>query len=220
MSLRECRLIVERLFVAAGAHPGLVPGARDVAVAAEVLGLGLLRAVHDDADLIRPTASPRAEVRETSAGVQLIADDVLSIYLAPALRDLLLELPAGATVSVTGVRRPEWLEAIALTPGLESIELTPGDGGAIVRLGTEAAASAPRAERVRAAIDHAQRVGLAADPELWFALYVRSNDALAEDTAQSRAHAGYRDVDEAGRIVKQMDDDTDLEHALRNRVAS
>jgi hypothetical protein len=132
---------------------------------------------------------------------------VLSLYAAPAVRDLLLEVDPGTEVRVVGVRRPEFLCGIALTPGLEGLELRQDRGQTVVRVETDAADAAARVDEVRSALRHAQQVGLPADPDLWFGLYVRSNDALSEDTALSRAHAGYRDVDATGRIVKQMDDD-------------
>jgi hypothetical protein len=220
MSLRECRLIVERLLVAAGAHPGLIPSARDAAVSAEILGLGVLRAIFEDEGLIVPGPSARTRVESSDGGIRLHADGLLSLYAAPAVRDLLLEVDPGTEIRVVGVHRPQFLGGIALTPGLESLDIRQDGELTVVRVETDAARAAARVATVRSALRDAQEVGLPADSDLWFGLYVRSNDALAEDTPLSRAHAGYRDVDATGRIVKQMDDDTDLEHALQSRVAS
>ncbi|MEV7607713.1 hypothetical protein AB0N65_19960 [Paenarthrobacter sp. NPDC089322] len=50
---------------------------------------------------------------------------------------------------------------------------------------------------------------------VWLELYQRSNAALLGESAETRRHAGYKDVDETGRIVKQMDDDVDVEFALQ-----
>jgi hypothetical protein len=68
--------------------------------------------------------------------------------------------------------------------------------------------------RCAAVIAPAVRDWLAVSGEVWLGLYLRSNRALVEDSAATRAHAGYRDIDETGRIVKPMDDDVDIENAL------
>jgi hypothetical protein len=215
MSLRECRLIVERLFVAAGTRHGLVPSAREATVAAEVLGLGALRAIHEDDQLIVQKGSPVVRTSLNADNEVVVdADGALSVFVAPAVRDLLLENGPETRIRVVGARHPEWIASLTVTPGLEGVVVAVDGADATASFEVDPAAAQERSAHVHAAIARSERVGLDADADLWFGLYTRSNGALAEDTALSRAHAGYRDVDETGRIVKQMDDDSDLEHAL------
>jgi hypothetical protein len=68
-------------------------------------------------------------------------------------------------------------------------------------------------------IADARQNGLPVPGTVWLDLYQRSNAALHTESPRTRRHAGHKDVDETGRIVKPMDDDLDIEHAL-NQAAS
>src|SRR4051794_18828753 len=88
MSVRECRLILERLLVAAGLSPGEVPAARDALLAAEIHGLGLLEYIHS-----HPLTIPVRPVsyEETTSTIFVDGAGRLAALLLPALRDIILE---------------------------------------------------------------------------------------------------------------------------------
>ncbi|MEO3941576.1 hypothetical protein V3C41_10910 [Paenarthrobacter nicotinovorans] len=215
MSVRECRLILERLLVASGALPGEVPAARDALLAAEVHGLGLLQLIH-----AHPLSVPSEAVRydETGPGVVVDGSGRLSALLIPALRDIILERRT-VEISVRNVSSPELLQALDSVPELDSYQVrlsVQGSDGVVVSAlpATQAEASArcsARTQRIR----DAHSKGLPVPGVVWLELYQRSNAALLGESAETRSHAGYKDVDETGRIVKQMDDDVDVEFALQ-----
>ncbi|MFW0774774.1 hypothetical protein ACLRGI_16570 [Paenarthrobacter nitroguajacolicus] len=215
MSVRECRLILERLLVASGALPGEVPAARDALLAAEVHGLGLLQMIHT-----HPLSLPSESVRFDETGPTVVVDGAgrLSALLIPALRDIVLERRT-VEMRIGNVTAPELLQALNSVPELDSsrISVTVTAGSeAIVRsspadVSETAARLAARSQRVT----DAHLNGLPVPGVVWLELYQRSNAALLGESAETRSHAGYKDVDETGRIVKQMDDDVDVEFALQ-----
>ncbi|MBT2548930.1 hypothetical protein [Arthrobacter sp. ISL-65] len=218
MSVRECRLILERLLVASGALPGEVPAARDALLAAEVHGLGLLQLIHK-----HPLTLPSQPVRYDETGPAVVVDGSgrLSALLIPALRDIILERGT-VDISVLNVTSPELLQALDSVPELDPsrIQVTVQSPGTV----TVRAAPANDAETASRLAARSQRItdahlnGLPVPGVVWLELYQRSNAALLGESAETRSHAGYQDLDETGRIVKQMDDDVDVEFALQQMV--
>ncbi len=215
MSVRECRLILERLLVASGALPGEVPAARDALLAAEVHGLGLLQLIHAN-----PLSLPSEPVRYDETGHAVVVDGSgsLSALLIPALRDIILERGT-VQISVRHVTAPELLQALDSVPELDSSQVhfsVQGSDAVLI-----SASPAPEAEAATRRAARTQRIteahvnGLPVPGVVWLELYQRSNAALLGESAETRSHAGYKDVDEDGRIVKQMDDDVDVEFALQ-----
>ncbi|MGO4145108.1 hypothetical protein AB4Y77_08495 [Paenarthrobacter sp. YAF11_1] len=215
MSVRECRLILERLLVASGSLPGEVPAARDALLAAEVHGLGLLHLIH-----AHPLSLPGEPVHYDETGPAVVVDGAgrLSALLIPALRDIILERVT-VDISVRNISAPELLQALDSVPELDSSRISvsvAADSGAVVSAlpADDVEAAARRAARTQRITD-AHLNGLPVPGVVWLELYQRSNAALLGESAETRSHAGYKDVDETGRIVKQMDDDVDVEFALQ-----
>ncbi|MGF6834300.1 hypothetical protein QF015_002482 [Paenarthrobacter sp. TE4293] len=215
MSVRECRLILERLLVASGATAGEVPAARDALLAAEVHGLGLLQMIHK-----HPLSLPTEPVGYDETGPIVVVDGAgrLSALLIPALRDIILERRT-VDITVANVSAPELLQALDSVPELDSSQVrvsvqAPGAVTVSASPADEATVAARLAARTRRIAD-AQVNGLPVPGVVWLELYQRSNAALLGESAETRSHAGYNDVDETGRIVKQMDDDVDVEFALQ-----
>ena len=214
MSVRECRLILERLLVAAGARPGEVPAARDALLTTEIHGQNVLQLIHQ-----HPLAIPEQPVNYDEAQPTVLANGFgrLSALLIPALRDIILERGT-VEISICNVQTPQLLHALNAVPELDasSIIVTACEDSARVKATpadqTETASrQSARIERLKAA--HLN--GLPVPGAVWLDLYQRSNGALLSESPQTRRHAGYKDVDETGRIVKQMDDDVDVEFALQ-----
>jgi hypothetical protein len=215
MSVRECRLILERLLIAAGLGPGEVPAARDALLAAEIHGLGLLEYIHAE-----PLSIPSQPVtyNETSTPVVVDGAGRLAALLLPALRDIILE-HGTVQIRVLNVTAPQLLQALESVPELDAsnirIDLTAPESVVVeASPGDAALQQAGRQQR----ITNAHQNGLPVPGIVWLDLYQRSNAALHTESAQTRRHAGYKDVDETGRIVKQMDDDVDIEFALQQQA--
>ena len=215
MSVRECRLILERLLVASGTVAGEVPAARDALLAAEIHGLGLLELLHAN-----PLSTPAEPVRydETAEAVFVDGTRHLSALLLPALRDIIVER-GRVEIDINNVLAPELLAALESMPELDSNRVE-----VLILSATKAtvtASTADSSETVNRLAARDQRVsnahlnGLPVPGIVWLELYQRSNAALLTESAETRRHAGYQDVDETGRIVKPMDDDVDVEYALK-----
>lgn len=216
MSVRECRLILERLLVAAGLAPGEVPAARDALLAAEIHGLGLLEYIH-----AQPLTIPPQPVSFDETGTTVSVDGAgrLSALLLPALRDLILERGT-VKILVRNVTAPRLLQALESVPELDSTHIrvnvtSPESATLEAAPGDAAQQQAAREQR----ITNARLNGLTVPGTVWLDLYQRSNAALHTESARTRRHAGHKDVDETGRIVKPMDDDVDIEYALQQAAS-
>jgi hypothetical protein len=216
MSVRECRLILERLLVASGALPGEVPAARDALLAAEVHGLGLLQLIH-----AQPLRLPSEPVRFDETGPAVVVVDGagrLSALLIPALRDIILERRT-VEMRIGNVTAPELLQALDSVPELDSsrisVTVTASSEAIVSSSPADVAETAARLSARSQRVTDAHLNGLPVPGVVWLELYQRSNAALLGESAETRSHAGYKDVDETGRIVKQMDDDVDVEFALQ-----
>jgi hypothetical protein len=215
MSVRECRLILERLLVASGLESGEVPAARDALLAAEIHGLGLLELIHAN-----PLSIPAQPVRydETAEAVFVDGTGHLSALLLPGLRDIILER-GSVEIDISNISAPQLLQALESIPELDTSHIDVQIASPTAATVTASPAEAPEAANRLAVrserVTKAHLNGLPVPGAVWLELYLRSNAALLEESAQTRSHAGYKDVDETGRIVKPMDDDVDVEYALR-----
>ncbi|GAA3692441.1 hypothetical protein GCM10023081_32430 [Arthrobacter ginkgonis] len=216
MSVRECRLITERLLVAAGTLPGEVPAVRDAALLAEMLGLGVMAHLYGHG-LHAPASAPGVRIDGATATVE--AGGALSLYLVPALRDLIIVHPGLKRIQVNATERGGFLAVLDALPELaaRTVAIAPADGAPLDGNAAQsvvleiAAAAAPKGQEH---VLRAHRDGLPVPGAVWLELYLRSNAALLEESALTRRHAGHQDVDSSGRIVRPMDDDVDIEHAL------
>ncbi|MBS7705334.1 hypothetical protein KIO73_18745 [Chelatococcus asaccharovorans] len=224
-SLRESRMVLERLMQVVRIDEGLVPSLRDCALYSAALGLGGFPAVSAHLELLRGAAPER---------VKLVADSPLTVdgggqhawVVAELVVDLLVAeartSAAGgremAEARVLNVVEPEELgvaAAIARRHGF-AVELSRGERDAGARLVLRpASADAP---------DPLQRIrleGLPVAQDLWWQLFHRANEALAVDTIQSRRHAGPIRVEEDGRVVgRQDDDETDFSLLIGQTAAA
>ncbi|MBK1782733.1 hypothetical protein [Prauserella cavernicola] len=193
LSLRETRLVTERIVMLLGVPKGSWAAVREVVVAAEAAGLGGLafldRCPADAWD--KPTITGESGPRITVA-----AQDVPAPFAVPALLDLAI---ATATEHGEAEIRVSGLTEAGLLPAVSSLAAR---FGAEVNVETEAGLHVLRArpketaEGSRAAMAGGAHLldaalhGIVVSAELWWRLYHRSNDALTVDTPLSRNHAG------------------------------
>jgi hypothetical protein len=209
LSLREMRLIVERLVQAAGTPTGLLPAVRDCAFFSAALpGPGL-------EDFVGRVEALRAS---RPAPLRLLADEpALDVdcggqhawFAAEALLDIAVE-----RFRLTG-------EGCVIARNLGSADELRVASGLVERYGLRADVAPsehgmrltvrPRAAGLRTLLDVVREGGVAVDPALWWPLYHASHDALAPDSFESRRHAGTIRVEADGRIIGRNDEDeTDL----------
>jgi len=208
LSLRECRLILERLVQAAGAPPGLLHAVRDCALYSAILPGPGLAAMAGHLEALR--ASKPLRLALTEKGDRLVADanGQHAWYAAPTILDLAVaryRLTGIGNVVVENLAEPGELRIVAglAEPyGLLGVATPRGDAVTI---------AGPRPAEAATALECLRRDGLPTPAAVWWPLYHASHAALAPDTFESRRHAGTVRVEADGRIVGRNDEDeTDL----------
>ncbi len=218
VSLRESRLVLERLMQVTRVEPGLVPSLRDCALYSAALGLGGFPELLRHLDLLRaakPIGLRILDGADTPPPDTLVADCTgqHAWIAAPALVDLCVErhrrgLP-GVLVAqnLTEMSELHIAGALAEAHGLSAtVAAEEQDGGTAVRLSVQS-----RADGHPTVLDTIRRHGIAVEADLWWRLFHLANEALAPDSFTSRRHAGAIMVTADGRVVgRQDEDDTDL----------
>jgi len=218
ISVREARLIVERILLTLDLGSGYAPSVRDVVLTSQSLGragfVGL-------ADTRRQASLKAGAAHLANVSVQRKASDIM--VTAPQLHAWLV-LPIwldqivaqvrqdGACVcSISGVTEPAELAAIvphAARYGIRVAFDLEEDGGRVhaqAAAGDDAAVSNP-------CLQQALREGFDVAEAQWWPLYEASKKALSPDSVTSRRHAGPTIVQDDGTVIGRppADDDTDI----------
>jgi hypothetical protein len=208
-SLRECRLVLERLVQVAGVEPGLVPSTRDAALFALAGGFCHFDGLESQFEAVEPAAAAAVRLAEGPDGLTLDAGGCHAWLVAEAAADLAVDRhrrTGRGELTVTNLSCADQLGAVggfAEAHGYSArLEAAPG----AVRLTLEPCTTRPGATLTRIRLD-----GLTVDRALWMHLFHRANQALAPDSFASRRHAGALVVEADGRVIGRSDeDDTDL----------
>jgi hypothetical protein len=203
VTLRESRMVLERLVQVAHVPEGLVPSLRDCALYSAALELGGFDKLQENLELLNAANLSRLTLKdETSldAGglhAWLVAE--LAVDLAVASK----RAGGSGQVHIRNVLRPEELGVAAgfsVRHGFVA-ELDNRSGGqATMTLQVATARDAALLDRIR-------REGLPVAAKLWWHLYHASAAALAPDTVSSRRHAGPIIVTDDGKVIGRQDDD-------------
>lgn len=208
ITLREARLILERLVQAAGAPPGMLMATRDAAVAAALSGPDGFEKMPGWIEALVASAPRPLDVLDSDAVLTVDCGGQHAFYCAEALLALAIDADrrGGGSVLATGIGA---LDALAGLPVLAerygmSAALAPVNGGIAIVLQPRPAAEPTVLDRIR--LD-----GWPVHAPLWWQLYDRALDALAPDSFESRRHAGTVRVEADGRLIGRNDEDeTDL----------
>lgn len=215
LSVRETRMIVERILLVTGLPEGFVPAVRDCVLYSQAMGLDGLEELKRAFEVLkqaRPQAIRALSERDRSvldgAGQHawVAAPGVLDIALASARNGSAHEIAVGNLVA------PRELCVLASLAGRYGAEAhvslreasTPQDIVATVRI------TADTRQAPDAILTTALTNGLPVRRALWEELYAWSHDALTPDSIESRRHAGPVMVDAEGRVHGRDDDDTDF----------
>lgn len=203
-TLRESRMVVERLCQSIGVPDGVLRSVTDCGVYSAALGLSGYPGIERQLDLLRrPAAGPMSAVQD---GEKILFDGGgRHAWLAaePALDFLVAAYRAdgAAEMIATNVVEPAELKVIAALAekhGLSAEVEERANGSARIRLGGRGA-GAPTT------LDAIIRDGVPVSTALWFHLFHRSHDALAPDTIVSRTHTGSIIVKPDGTIIGKED---------------
>jgi hypothetical protein len=127
VSVRECRIIAERVLIVAGVPLGAVPAIRDVVVDAEILELGGMAHLRDDFDHLWPAGAGPLRYRETAWGVlEISCSGRSSLTCAPDVLDLAVSFAhrrGRALLEVRKVFRPELLMGLTASAHLHDVVL-------------------------------------------------------------------------------------------------
>lgn len=209
VSLRECRLVFERLMQVIRMEPGMVPALRDCALYSAALGLGGFSLLQRNLEQLESTpAQPlsldlQGSVKRLDCAGQhawRVADTALDVLADDFKREGQAQL---LVVNVQEAQELQVVVALAERYGLR-VEFQPSAGGLLLT-------ASHRQSQAPAWLDRLRLEGLSVDATLWWQLFHHANEALAPDSFESRRHAGSIMVDADGRLVGRPDEDeTDL----------
>lgn len=207
VSLRECRLVLERLMQVIGTPPGMVPALRDCALYSAALELGGFNALQQHLHSLENSV-PAPLVQDPLHGVIDCAGQH-AWRVADSLLDLLaddFQRHGSAHLIASDVHAPEELQVIQALGERYGLHVTVSTTAQGIALDAQ-----PRAAGAPATLQRVRAQGLNVDQQLWWTLFNRANEALAPDSFESRRHAGSIMVDAEGRLVGRPDEDeTDL----------
>ncbi|QDY99160.1 hypothetical protein FQ775_01555 [Nitratireductor mangrovi] len=224
VSVREGRLVVDRVLLTLAIPAGYIPAVREVILTSESLGLGgfghLLQAV----DSVAEPFLDAVTVQETpDRGIRIDGGEIHAWMLAPTAIDLLVDQArrsGTSTISLTGIREPRELEVmqgLATRYGARiSVDVDAHKGGITL---TARNTSPPRSlEDWDPLLFRAMRDRFPVEETTWRALYTLSNRALAPDSVLSRRHAGPVILLEDGTIVGRQPADDDFDPEMLKSV--
>lgn len=219
LSLREARMVLERLVLVAGVDAGLVPSLRECALFSAAHGPVGFEGIEASMNALRGADPKRLTMSDEGGKVVLDGHGLHAWYGVHPLVDLLAEqLHDGrrAEMRVAGFAEPAELRVavpIGQRQGI-SVAINFQDGEALVN----AEHAANGADPVMDIILN----GTPVDADLWWRLFDESDKALAPDSFESRRHAGALIVEADGRVIgRQDEDDTDLSMLTgANKVAA
>lgn len=205
VSLREARMVLERILQHFGMGDGMLFSVRDCAVYSAELGLSGFPAFKQQAQSLRYA---------TAEAVKLVSEEPLTLYgagqhawmVCEAAVDLAVDSyrrVGNGNVVVFDVREPQEMavaSAVAEKHGLSASVVLQSGGQVDVHV-------RPRHADRQTVIDRIRREGINVARDLWFELLELSKNALAPDSVISRMHNGDILVKPDGTIMGRSDED-------------
>ncbi|ARP94130.1 hypothetical protein [Bordetella genomosp. 13] len=226
LSVREVRLIVDRILLTLDVPSGLVPSLRDTILASQHLGKAGFLGLHDESRLaaLRDSVGRLGQVRcrDEHEVLHLDAAGMHAWLVLPTWCDLLVDAARRRRVlrsRLTNVQEASELAVLAVLAARHgvAVDLSVEDGAAGARVTADTPPADSLAQR-DPLLWQAIKQGYAVHESAWWPLYHASKRALSPDSVASRRHAGPTLVLDDGTIVGRApaDDDTDI--ALLRRV--
>lgn len=209
ITLRESRLILERLVQAAGAPPGMLIAMRDCAFYSAVLAGPGFAAISGQLELLRECGVKPLRVLREQPELVVDCDGQHAWQVADALTDLAVDLFRRTGIGTIIAHNVVACEELRVVAGLaERMNLS---ASAIMDGDSARVSVAARSSTAPSVLDQVRNKGVTVEAAVWWSLYHASHDALAPDSFESRRHAGTIRVEADGRIIGRNDEDeTDL----------
>lgn len=204
VTLRESRMVVERLCQAIGVPDGILPSVANCGVYSAALGLAAFRGIERQLEFLRSIAAERMSARWEGDVVRFSAGRQHAWVAAePALDMLVASFRLGEACDMTiedAVEPGELavIRALAEKHHLQAEVKIDGRGTAAVTL-SGGIGNEP------SVLDRIVRNGIEVEHDLWFSLFHRSHEALAPDTVLSRTHTGSIIIRPDGTIIGKED---------------
>jgi hypothetical protein len=239
LSLRELRLITERLLQAQGLALGAVHAVRDLVLHAQAAGLPALQFLAGGLSQADRDGSGRVEIAAEAPGALVV--DCLgqsALVVAPALLDLLQAEPGERATLWAGHVEHAGLAAVLEHQGTDRgvvLTVTPAPSDAAPAAGLPPLPEALAGDGVLLVMERrapelpddpellrllplvgslpaarAVRTGVETSAALWWSLFEHSARALSTESVTSLKHAGATAVDENGEIEPDLTDDVDF----------
>ncbi|CAM5507164.1 hypothetical protein STENM223S_03043 [Streptomyces tendae] len=239
LSLRELRLISERLLQAQGLALGAVPAVRDLVLHAQAAGLPALQFLSEGLSGADRAESGRVEIAAEAPGA-LVADCLgqSALVVAPALLDLLQAEPGERVTLWAGRVEHIGLAAVLEHQGTDRgvvLTVTPAPSSAAPAAGLPSVPDGLAGDGVLLVMERrapelpddaellrllplvgslpaarAARTGVETSAALWWSLFEDSARALSTESVTSLKHAGATAVDDNGVIEPDLTDDVDF----------
>lgn len=213
LSVRETRLIVERILLLTDLPKGSVVATRELILAGQGVGKPALSHLLSHFEPLRSMDPARLNLKsEGAARSSFDADGQHAWAVGPTLLDLAIDLARSrgeGEVVATNVREPVFLDALRPLGSRYHAEITvTGDGRGTVSIrATDRRAPQHDPNDIDPYLAGMLRHGFSVPRSLWLELYHLSNQSLTPDSVVSRRHAGPIIVDDNGRIIGRTDDD-------------
>ncbi|MBC57179.1 MAG: hypothetical protein CL814_09595 [Confluentimicrobium sp.] len=204
-SLRESRMVIERLLQYKGIPSGRRPSVTDAGLYSASMGLSGFERLLEMLDRLSENIAVTSELSETPDGLSFDAGDKHAWLVAEEITDLLVDnykRQAPARINVMNVACPAELQVVKSLIQKHGLGADVKYAGDVVVITLTEADQPVQSELLR--ICH-ERIPV--DRDLWFALFHKSNEALAPDTKASRMHTGTVILTEDGKVVGANDDE-------------
>ena len=224
VSVRESRLVVDRLLLTLGLSKGFIPAVREAVLLSQSMDLGGFSHLHDSHGILASPGPDAIRVQDEAEGSLIIEGQGIHAWLLlPTITDLAVDLArrfGRAKLAITGAQAMEELlvmSALARRHGAHAELSRPAgktDNASVVCM-TVSNRSRPRTlEQWDPLLFAAMRDGFAVDESMWRTLYDLSNRALAPDSVVSRRHAGPVILLDDGTIVGRPPADDDFDPTM------
>jgi hypothetical protein len=219
-SLRESRMVVERLCQSIGLQDGVLRSVTDCGVYSAALELSGFAGLERQLERLKTIAPASLSAEDSGEPIRFDAAGQHAWMVAHPALDLAVaafRVTGRGVVVIANAAEPDELRvlrALAERHGLSAEVATEVDGRVVARLSDRAAAAPTVLEAIA-------RHGIVVPRDLWFALFHRSHDALAADTVVSRTHTGSIIVRPDGTIIGKEDPefvDTDLSMLTKETI--
>lgn len=205
-TLRESRMVLERLVQWKGVEPGMIFSVMDCGVYSAALGLSGYEDLERQIGFLASPPSAPISITEAGGEIRLDAGGRHAWLVAEPALDLAIDeyrrRGAGA-VTIANVAEATELgvvSAIAEKHELSAAATAGPDGSVRIEVG-------PRDPSRQTVLDRVRRQGIPVRRELWFHLFHLSSNALAEDTVISRTHTGAFIIKPDGTVIGEHDEE-------------